>query len=136
MKRMKHHNKRRWPAAMLIQCLWRLEVGRRDGAKELLNIRNAQANRKSTSNSENGVTPNGRLEDQSKRILGAMYSLRKLKYLACRSSMDFTQNSQNNALRTKIVLYILFFRKRFKVTMRPHDVRDVVEAFGAGQVKK
>ena len=90
MKRMKHHNKRRQPAAMLIQCLWRLEVGRRDGTKELLNIQNAQANGKSTSNSENGVTQNGRLENQSQRILGAMYSLRKLKYLACRSHKDFT----------------------------------------------
>ena len=43
--------------------------------------------------------------------------------------------TQNNALEAKIILYILFFRKRFKVTMRPYDVRDVVEAFGAGQVR-
>ena len=72
-------------------------MGRRDGAKELFNIRNAQASRKSASNSENGATQNGRLEDQSQRILGAMYSLRKLKYLACRSYKDF------NLIKTKIM---------------------------------
>ena len=86
MKRMKHHNKRRLPAATLIQCLWRLEIGRRDGARELLNIGKAQqANAKSAAKSENGVKPNGKVEDQAKRILGAMFTLRKLKYLACRS---------------------------------------------------
>merc|ERR1712130_106710 len=95
---------------MLIQCLWRLEIGRRDGARELLNIGKAQqANAKSAAKSENGVKPNGKVEDQTKKILGAMFSLRKLKYLAC--------------------------RKRFKETMKPYDVRDVVEAFGGGQMK-
>ena len=86
MKRTKHHNKRRLPAAMLIQCLWRMEVGRRDAKTKLAKIKE---NRKSTSHVENGVTPNGRLyaleeEDRAKTMLGAMYSLRRLKYLACR----------------------------------------------------
>ena len=92
MKRTKHHNKRRLPAAMLIQCLWRMEVGRRDDKKELEKIK---ANGKSTydaSSGENGVTPNGRVytveEDRAKTMLGAMYSLRRLKYLACRSHKD------------------------------------------------
>ena len=30
---------------------------------------------------------------------------------------------------------LLFFRKAFKVSMKPYDVRDVVEAFGAGQAR-
>ena len=32
-------------------------------------------------------------------------------------------------------LFLLFSRNRFKVAMRPYDVREVVESFGAGQVK-
>ena len=129
MKRTKHHNKRRLPAAMLIQCLWRMEVGRRDDKKELAKIK---ANGKSTynaSNGENGVTPNGRVytveEDRAKTMLGAMYSLRRLKYLACRSHKDCKKRK----------LIQSYFRKVFKATMRPYDVRDVVEAFGAGQAR-
>ena len=127
MKRTKHHNKRRLPAAMLIQCLWRMEVGRRDAKTKLAKIK---ADRKSTSHCENGVTPNGRLyaveeEDRAKTMLGAMYSLRRLKYLACRSHKD--------CKKRKLIQSI--FRKDFKATMRPYDVRDVVEAFGAGQVR-
>ena len=87
MKRTKHHNKRRLPAAMLIQCLWRMEVGRRDGQKELANVLIAQRNGNLPTFNLSEKISNGRLEaaeDRSKRIIGAIYSLRRLKYLACR----------------------------------------------------
>ena len=93
MKRTKHHNKRRLPAAMLIQCLWRMEVGRRDAKKELAKIKGKGKSTNNASSGDNGVTPNGRLyaveeEDRAKTMLGAMYSLRRLKYLACRLHKD------------------------------------------------
>ena len=64
-----------------------MEVGRRDGQKELANVLLAQRNGNLPTFNLSEKISNGRLEaaeDRSKRIIGAIYSLRRLKYLACR----------------------------------------------------
>ena len=87
MKRTENQNKRHVPAAKLIQCLWRMETGRREAEKELSDIlKGQQANGllvRAFSNSSEKEEE--RRIDERLQALGAMYSMRRLKYLACRS---------------------------------------------------
>ena len=94
MKRTENQNKRHVPAAKLIQCLWRMETGRREAEKELANIlKGQQANGFLVRAFSNSSEKEGeRRVDERLQALGAMYSMRRLKYLACRS---FDNNIKN-----------------------------------------
>ena len=94
MKRTENQNKRHVPAAKLIQCLWRMETGRREAEKELANIlQGQQANGLFVRAFSNSSEKEGeRRIDERLQALGAMYSMRRLKYLACRS---FDNNINN-----------------------------------------
>lgn len=98
MKRTENQNKRHVPAAKLIQCLWRMETGRREAEKELAEIlKGQQANGllvRAFSNS--GEKEGERRIDERLQALGAMYSMRRLKYLACRSYDKNINNVQYN----------------------------------------
>ena len=102
MKRTENQNKRHVPAAKLIQCLWRMETGRREAEKELANIlKGQQANGLLVRAFSNSSEKEGeRRIDERLQALGAMYSMRRLKYLACRSF----DNNINNRL---IICYMI-----------------------------
>ena len=87
MKRTENQNKRHVPAAKLIQCLWRMETGRREAEKELSDIlKGQQSNGLLVRAFSNSSEKEGeRRVDERLQALGAMYSMRRLKYLACRS---------------------------------------------------
>ena len=109
MKREKHHAKQRAPAAALIQSLWRLGASRsKDSSTWPAGPGARAAARAATGRLRNGMSAKQQVV-LTEQMRGAIHSLRRLKYLASRD--------------------------KFKFSLRPYDVRDVVESFGLGHAK-
>ena len=113
MKREKHHAKQRAPAAALIQSLWRLGASRSKESSTWARTAARSARptaRAATGKSlRNGLSAKQQQVELTEQMRGAIHSLRRLKYLASRD--------------------------KFKFSLRPYDVRDVVESFGLGHAK-
>ena len=113
MKREMHHAKQRAPAAALIQSLWRLGASRSKDSSTWPSGPGARTAARAATRAATGRLRNGLSAKQqvvlTEQMRGAIHSLRRLKYLASRD--------------------------KFKFSLRPYDVRDVVESFGLGHAK-